>query len=101
MAIKQTIDEVQFARSTAAAGHRERPCQVRLVTRCERGHLLVPDVHPLDLALPAQGVGQTVQTIADDSVYAFDADRGEGACELICNGVHQSSPVSVHVWRPS
>src|SRR4030088_2304419 len=98
MAVKQTVDEVQITRSTAAGAHCKRAGHVRLGTRCERGHLLVPDVHPLDLALPTQGVGQTVQTIADDSVYALDAGRGEGACELICNGVHQSSPVSVHVW---
>src|SRR5258708_5772803 len=88
MAIKKTVDEVQTARPTAAGAYRKRAGYVRLGARGERGHLLVPDVHPLDLALPAKGVGQTVQTIADDSVYALDAGRGESVCELICNGVH-------------
>jgi hypothetical protein len=49
---------------------------VRLGTRRERGYLLMPDVHPFDLVLPTKGVGQAVQTVADDSVYAFDAHRG-------------------------
>ncbi|SRR5260221_7611385 len=85
---RKTVDEVQIARSTAAGAHRKRARYVRLGARSERGHLLVPDVHPLDLALPTKGVGQTVQTIADDSVYALDAGHGESVCELICNGVH-------------
>src|SRR5258708_5870782 len=100
MAIKKTVDEVQIARSTAAGAYRKRAGYVRLGARGERGHLLVPDVHPLDLALPAKGIGQSVQTIADDSVNTLDACRGQRVCELICNGTHEWSPVPVHVSRP-
>jgi hypothetical protein len=55
--IKQTVDEVQISRTAATGAHGKRTRHVRLGTRCERGYLLVPDVHPFDLALPAQGVG--------------------------------------------
>jgi hypothetical protein len=75
MAIEQTIDEVQISRAAAAGAHRERACHVRLGTRCERGNLLMPDVHPLDLALPTKRVGQTVETVTDNSVYTLDASR--------------------------
>src|SRR6267378_2139921 len=102
MAIEQTVDEVQISRAEAAGAHGKRACHVRLGTRRERGCLLTPDVHPLDLALAAQGLGQAVQTVADDSVYALHGRRGQSGCESICNGAHESSPESAHlaeVWR--
>jgi hypothetical protein len=56
--------------------------------------------NPLDLSLPAQDVGQTVQTIAGDSIDALDAGRARGVCELICNAVRHSPPVPVRGSRP-
>jgi hypothetical protein len=39
----------------------------------ERGDLFVPDMDPLDLSLTADGIGQSVQTVADDAINALDA----------------------------
>jgi hypothetical protein len=53
-----------------------------------------------DFVSPAQGVGQTVQNIADDSIDALDAGRGQGVCELICNAVRHSPSVPARGSRP-
>jgi hypothetical protein len=56
----------------------------------EGGDLFVPHMHPLNLALAADGVGQTVQAVADDSIDPLDAGGGEDGSELIRNGSHES-----------
>ena len=56
---------------------------MRLGAGREGGDLLVPDMDPLDLALPAERVGQPVQAVADDAVDPLDAGCGEGFGELI------------------
>ena len=101
--VEQTVDEVQVARPAAARADRELAGQVRLGAGRERGDLLVPDVHPLDLPLPADGVGQTVQAVADDTVDALDTCSGEGFRELVSHGLcHGVSPRAVSVsWRSS
>jgi hypothetical protein len=53
----------------------------------ERGDLLVPDMDPLDLSLTADGIGQTVQTVADDAVNALDARGNKRIDELVSHGV--------------
>jgi hypothetical protein len=47
-------------------------------------------MHPLDLALAADGVGQTVQAVADNPVDPLDASGGEDFSKLIRNGSHES-----------
>ena len=59
---------MQVARSATACTVRERARQVRLCTRRKGGNLLMADMHPLDLALAANGIGDAVQAIADDAV---------------------------------
>src|SRR5260370_41188638 len=55
-------------------------------------HLFVADMHPLDLALSSQRIGQPIQTVADDAMDPLDAGRREGLGELIRNGLHDLAP---------
>src|SRR5580700_8391457 len=64
---------------------------MRLGTRREGRDLLVPDVHPLDLALAPQRVGQPIQAVADDAVDPLHARRGENLRELVRDGFGQVS----------
>src|SRR5512132_3018846 len=93
VAVEHAIDEVQAARPAAPRARREIARQMRLGTGRERGDLLVPDVNPRDLPLPADGVGQPVQAVADDSVDPLDTRSGEGFRELVSQGPsHDTSP---------
>ena len=79
VAVEQAIDEVQIARPAAARADGELAGQMRLGAGRERRDLLVPDMDPLDLALPAQRVGQAVEAIADDAIDPLDARRRRGS----------------------
>ena len=81
--IEQAIDEVQIAGSAAAGADRELSCQVRLGAGRESRDLLVPDMHPFDLALASQSVGQAIQAVADDAIDPLDARCSEGLRKLI------------------
>ena len=48
MTVKQAIDEVKVARTTAPGAHRKGPGKVRFGAGCERGNLLMADIDPLD-----------------------------------------------------
>ena len=58
----------------------------------EGGDLLVPDVDPLDFALSPQGVGEAIETIADNAVNPLDARGRKGLRELISYSCHVVSP---------
>jgi hypothetical protein len=47
---------------------------MRLGTCRKSGNFFVPDMHPLDLPLPAHRVSQAVQAIADSAVDALDTN---------------------------
>src|ERR1700733_10933240 len=83
VAVKEAVDEVQIAGATAASANGELARQMRLGAGRERGDLLVPDVDPLDLALPAQGVGEAVEAVADNAIDPLDARCGQGLDELV------------------
>jgi hypothetical protein len=85
VAVEQSVDEVQVARSAAAGADGELAAQMRLGPGRERGDLLVPYMDPLDLALAADGVSEPVQAVADDAVDPLDARSGERLGELICD----------------
>ena len=68
VAIKKAVDQMQVAGSATAGTDRELARQVRLCNRRKGGNLLMADMHPLDLALAANGIGDAVQAIADDAV---------------------------------
>jgi hypothetical protein len=57
---------------------------------------------PLDLVLPADGIGQPVQAVADDAVNAFDPGRCQGFGELfryLCHSLALGKTWSVGVRR--
>jgi hypothetical protein len=58
--IKQTVDQVQIARPAASGADGEFSREMRLSARSKCGNLLVPDVKPLDFAVSADGIRQTV-----------------------------------------
>ena len=70
LTIEQPVDEVQIARSTASGADRKLSCQVRLGTGRKGRDLLVPHMNPLDLSLAADRIGQPIQAVADDAIYA-------------------------------
>ena len=72
VAVEQAVDEMQVARPAAARADRELAGQVGLGAGRESGGLLVPDMDPLDLALPAHRVGEAVQAVADEAVDPLD-----------------------------
>src|SRR5215510_400080 len=83
VAVEETIDQVQITWPTTAGADRKLTRQMRL-RACRKGsNLLVPDMHPLDLALAADGVGQPVQAVPDNAVNPLDAGRCERLRELI------------------
>ena len=94
VAIEQAVDQVQIARSAAAGADRELAGQMRLGARREGRDFLVPDMHPFDLALAANRVGQPIQAVADDAVDPLDTCCGEDFRELI-------SYRFCHDWAPS
>src|SRR5262249_17331439 len=68
VAIKKAVDEMQVAGPAAAGTDGERTRQMRFGARCEGGNLLVPDVHPLDLAQAANSIGDAVEAVAANAV---------------------------------
>ncbi len=89
VAVEQAVDQVQIARAAASRADRELAGQMRLGSGREGRNLLVPDMEPLDLALPADGVGQAVQAVTDNTVNALDACRCERFRELVGNCFHR------------
>src|ERR1700731_4535554 len=83
MAVEQTVDEVQIAGPAAAGTNGEFTGQVRFGAGRESCNLLVPDVNPLDLALPPQRVGEAVEAIADNAIDPLDARCSQGLGELV------------------
>ena len=83
VAVEEAIDEVQVARPATAGAHGEFARQMRLRARRKSADLLMPDMDPLDLPLPADRVGQAIEAIADNSIDSLDARGGERLCELV------------------
>src|SRR5262249_945377 len=86
VAVEQAVDKVQVARSAASCTDDELAGQVRLGAGRERADFFVPNMNPLDLALVADRVGHTVQTVAANSVDTLDTGDGEDFRDLISNG---------------
>src|SRR5712672_4074912 len=82
LTVEQAINEVQIAGSAAAGADRKLSREVRLGTGCESRDLFVPHMHPFDLALAADRIGQAVQAVADDAIDTLDAGGSESFCKL-------------------
>ncbi len=72
----------------AAGADGERSGQMRFGAGREGGHLLVADMHPLDLGLAANGIGQAVEAVANNTIDSFDTRRGNSFRKLVCNSFH-------------
>ena len=83
MTIEQAIDQVKIAGAAAPGTDRKFSRQVRFGTGCESSDLLVPHMHPFDLALAADRIGQPVQAVADDAIDPLDAGGSEGFRKLV------------------
>ena len=68
-------------------------------SRREGRNFLVPDMHPLDLALAANGIGNAVEAVADNAVYALDTGGGEDFRKLISYGFCHLRLLEVSVTR--
>jgi hypothetical protein len=88
VAIEQAIDEVQVSRPAAPGAHGELTGEMGLGTGREGSDFLVPDVHPLDLPLPPNGIGQTIEAVAHDAIDALYTCGGERRGKLFGNGCH-------------
>ena len=92
MAVEEAVDEVQIAGPATVSANGELTRQMRLGAGREGRDLLVPDVDPLDFALSPQGVGEAIETIADNAVNPLDARGNKGLRELISYSCHVVSP---------
>src|SRR6201989_2510167 len=66
--VEQPVDQVQVARPAAPGAHGQLPGHRRLGGGREPGGLLMPNVLPGDLAVPAQRIGKAVQRVPGDPV---------------------------------
>jgi len=82
MAIEQTVDQMQIARSATARAHGEAPGRSRVRAGREGGRFLVTRVHPADRANLVEAVGQPIQTVAGHAPNPLDACRGETARKI-------------------
>jgi hypothetical protein len=85
MTVKEAVDEVQIPRTATPGADREMAGQVGLGA-CGKGRdFLVSHVHPFNLPVTTQGIGDPVQAVAHHAVDAFDARGEQGVDELIRN----------------
>jgi hypothetical protein len=63
----------------------EGPGQMRFGAGRKGSDLLVPDMQPLDLAVLADGISESIQTVHDNTVDALDTDLDEDFGELFGN----------------
>src|SRR5258707_8713782 len=68
---------------------------MRFGARGESCDLLVPDVHPFDLALPTDRICNAIETVADNAVNPLDPCYREDFGKSICNGLHAFAPCVV------
>src|SRR6185437_3671309 len=92
LAIEEPVDQVQVARSAAAGADGEAPREMGLRARGESSHLLVPDVNPFDLALPAQAVCNPVEAVAHDAIHTLHSCQRERLRKLIGDRGHRTTP---------
>src|SRR5262249_53976964 len=90
MAVEQAVDEMQVAGPAAAGTDGEFAREVRLGAGGEGRGLLVAQMHPRDLLLLAQRIGETVQRIADHAVDALDARDIEGFGHQVGDGARHA-----------
>src|SRR4029077_35652 len=83
VAIVQPVDQVQIPRAAAPGADGQTPGEMRLRAGGKRRRLLVSHVHPADLVVSANGVGDTVEGVARDSIHPRDTSGNEGVDQQV------------------
>jgi hypothetical protein len=83
LAVEETVDEVQIAWTAAAGADGEPTRDMSVGAGGEGRDLLVAHVQPFDAPASANGVGETVQTVADDAVDTLHSGGGENLDHLV------------------
>src|ERR1019366_3314186 len=68
LTIMESIDEMEIARPAASCADRKFACNLRFATSREGRDLLVPNHHPVDAIVSADGIGKSVERVTGDSV---------------------------------
>ena len=84
---------MQVTGAAAAGADREASGDMGVGARGEGCDLFVADVHPLDSAAPANGVGKAVEAVAHDAVDALHTRRGENFNHLVGDGLSHRIPL--------
>src|ERR1700730_3877692 len=74
---------MKIAWPATAGAHRELPARRGLAASREGRDLLVPHMHPVDPAKPAEAVVETIETIAGDGPNALHTGICEGDGTLV------------------
>jgi len=85
------------SRPAAARADGQLSRQMRLGAGRECGDLLVPYVEPLDLAMAADGIRQSIEAVADNAIDALDTRGSQRFHELVSNDPRHDAPPSWHV----
>jgi hypothetical protein len=99
MAVEEPVDQMEIPGPAAPRADRQLTGQMRLGPGRKRRGFLVPHMDPLNFFLPAQGVGEAVQRVADHAIDATNADGMEslghqlrnGLCHSICSCSHMEN----------
>jgi hypothetical protein len=78
LAVMESIDEMEIARSAASCADRKFACNLRFAPSREGGDLFVPDHHPVDTIVSTDGVCKSVERVTGDTVDTLDARFQEG-----------------------
>ena len=89
---------MQVTGAAAAGADREASGDMGVGARGGACDLFVADVHPLDSAAPANGVGKAVEAVAHDAVDALHARRGENFNHLVGDGLSHGRLHSTDPW---
>src|ERR1700676_4361248 len=73
MAIVEAVDEVKIARPATAGTDGKLAGQVSLCAGCKSSHLFMAHMHPLNVFVSTDGIGQSVQGMARHAIDAFHA----------------------------
>jgi hypothetical protein len=90
--VVEPLHEVRVPRAAAAGAHREPAGELRLGGGREGAGLLVVHVHPLDVGVAPDRVGQRVQAVPDQPVHPADAGLHEHLDHLVGNRLAHGSP---------
>src|SRR5580658_5473385 len=81
VAIVKAVDQVQVARATASRAYGNLAGKLALGTGGKGGGLLMAHMHPFNLLVSANGVGDPIERVAGDAINTFHPSLGQGCDE--------------------